>query len=68
LVGTKRTTLDTEDKDTNAEIGAGVIDWRRLFDVAKHGRLEHWFVEQEGKMDHPPMESIASSYNYLKQM
>jgi sugar phosphate isomerase/epimerase len=25
------TTLDTEEKDTNAEIGAGSIDWKRLF-------------------------------------
>ena len=62
------TTLDTEDKDTDAEIGAGVIDWRRLFDVARQGSLRHWFVEHEGKMDHPPMESITISYNYLKQM
>jgi sugar phosphate isomerase/epimerase len=62
------TTLDTEDKDTDAEIGTGVIDWRRLFDVAKQGSLKHWFVEHEGKMDHPHMESIAISYNYLKQM
>jgi sugar phosphate isomerase/epimerase len=62
------TTLDTEDKDTDAEIGAGVIDWRRLFNVANQGSLKHWFVEHEGKMDHPHMESIAISYNYLKQM
>jgi sugar phosphate isomerase/epimerase len=62
------TTLDTEDKDTDAEIGAGVIDWRRLFGVVKPNDLKHWFVEHEGKMDHPPMESIAISYHYLKRM
>ena len=62
------TTLDTEDKDTDAEIGAGVIDWKRLFGVAKTGNLKHWFVEHEGKMAHPPMDSIRISYNYLKQM
>jgi sugar phosphate isomerase/epimerase len=62
------TTLDTEDKDTNAEIGAGVINWKRLFEVAGQASLKHWFVEHEGKMDHTPMESIAISYNYLKQM
>jgi sugar phosphate isomerase/epimerase len=61
-------TLDTEDKDTNAEIGSGVIDWKRLFSVAKHAAVKHWFVEHEGKMDHAPLESIAISYNYLKQM
>ncbi len=62
------TTLDTEDKDTDAEIGAGVINWRRLFEVARQGNLKHWFVEHEGKMEHPPMESIAISYKYLKEM
>ena len=62
------TTLDTEDKDTNAEIGSGAIDWKRLFGAVKQGNVKHWFVEHEGKMDHPPMESIAISYNYLKQL
>jgi sugar phosphate isomerase/epimerase len=62
------TTLDTEDKDTNAEIGSGVIDWKRLFAVARQGDIQHWFVEHEGKMDHSPLESIAISYRRLSQM
>lgn len=62
------TTLDTEDKDTDAAIGAGVIDWRKLFGAIKPGSLKHWFVEHEGKMAHTHMESIAMSYNYLEQM
>ena len=61
-------TLDTEDKDTNAEIGAGVIDWKQLFSVAKPANLRHWFVEHEGKMDHAPMKSIAISYSYLERI
>ena len=61
-------TLDTEDKDTNAEIGAGVIDWKRLFSIAKAANVQHWFVEQEGKMDHPPMQSIAISFRYLARL
>lgn len=62
------TTLDTENKDTDAAIGAGVIDWRRLFSVIKKGDLQHWFVELEGKMDQPPMQSAEMSYDYLKQL
>jgi sugar phosphate isomerase/epimerase len=62
------TTLDTEDKDTDAEIGAGVIDWKRLFQAARAAEVKHWFVEHEGKMAHSPMESIAISYKYLQQM
>ncbi|HZU29209.1 MAG TPA: sugar phosphate isomerase/epimerase [Bryobacteraceae bacterium] len=62
------TTLDTEDKDTNAEIGAGVIDWSRLFAAARQGNVKHWFVEHEGRMDHPPLESIAISCRRLSSM
>jgi sugar phosphate isomerase/epimerase len=61
------TSLDTEEKDTNAEIGSGVIDWKRLFDVAKRGNVKHCFVEHEGEMDHPPLEAITISYKYLQQ-
>jgi sugar phosphate isomerase/epimerase len=64
---TVATSLDTEEKDTDAEIGSGVIDWKRLFEVAKQGRVKHCFVEHEGKMDHPPLEAIAISYKYLQQ-
>ena len=60
------TTLDTEDKDTNAEIGSGSIDWKKLFATAGHyGHVKHYFVEHEGKMAHPPLEALRISYDYL---
>ena len=62
------TTLDTEDKDTNAEIGTGSIDWTTLFEAAKHGHVRHYFVEHEGKMAHPPLAALRISYNYLQQL
>jgi sugar phosphate isomerase/epimerase len=63
------TTLDTEDKDTNAEIGSGSIDWKKLFDtVARYGHVKHYFVEHEGKMAHPPLEALEISYNYLQKL
>ena len=63
------TTLDTEDKDTNAEIGAGSIDWKKLFEVAARNRhVKHYFVEHEGKMAHPPLEALRISYNYLQRL
>jgi sugar phosphate isomerase/epimerase len=63
------TTLDTEDKDTNAEIGAGCIDWQKLFETAaRHGRVKHYFVEHEGKMAHPPLEALQLSYSYLEKL
>jgi len=60
------TTLDTEDKDTNAEIGSGSIDWKKLFATAgRYGHVKHYFVEHEGKMAHPPLEALRISYDYL---
>jgi sugar phosphate isomerase/epimerase len=60
--------IDTEEKDTNAELGAGVIDWKALFQVAAQGNVAHYFVEHEGQMAHPPLESIANSLAYLKTL
>jgi sugar phosphate isomerase/epimerase len=63
------TTLDTEDKDTNAEIGSGSIDWKALFATAgRYGHVRHYFVEHEGKMAHPPLEALKISYNYLQTL
>jgi sugar phosphate isomerase/epimerase len=58
--------IDTEEKDTNAELGSGVIDWRALFAVAARGNVKHYFVEHEGHMGHPPLEAVANSLQYLK--
>jgi sugar phosphate isomerase/epimerase len=60
--------IDTEEKDVNAELGKGVIDWPHLFQVAKRGSIKHYFVEHEGPMDHPPLESIANSLQYLRRI
>jgi sugar phosphate isomerase/epimerase len=63
------TSLDTEDRDRNSEIGAGVLDWRKLFQAASHaGHVKHYFVEHEGKMNHPPLEALQNSYNYLQSL
>jgi sugar phosphate isomerase/epimerase len=57
--------IDTEEKDTNAELGMGVIDWRQLFEVAAQGNIKHYFVEHEGAMVHPPLMAVANSLKYL---
>lgn len=64
---TVSTSLDTEDKDTNAEIGSGVIDWKKLFGAVRPGSVKHCFVEHEGTMDRPLIEAVAVSYKYLQQ-
>jgi len=30
--------------------------------------MEHYFVEHEGKMAHPPLEALQISYNYLAKL
>ncbi len=63
------TSLDTENMDTDSEIGAGCLDWTKIFAAAKRGgHLKHYFVEHEGKMAHPPLESLKISYNYLQTL
>jgi sugar phosphate isomerase/epimerase len=57
--------IDTEEMDTNAELGAGVIDWRALFAVAARGNVKHWFIEHEGAMADPPLTAVAHSLRYL---
>lgn len=62
--------LDTEEMDTNAELGSGVIDWRRLFAVAARGNVKHWFIEHEGAMGSPQlnMSALEHSLRYLQRL
>jgi sugar phosphate isomerase/epimerase len=62
------TSPDGAEQGTNAELGDGVIDWKKLFHVAAQGNIKHYFVEHEGQMAHPPLESVANSLNYLKAL
>ncbi|HXS55233.1 MAG TPA: sugar phosphate isomerase/epimerase [Hanamia sp.] len=48
------------------EVGAGVIDFKRIFDNAKESGMKYFFVEQDGAPD--PFEDVTESYNYLKKM
>ena len=57
--------IDTEDMDTNAALGSGVIDWRALFAVAARGNIKHWFIEHEGAMAGPHMTEVKQSLRYL---
>jgi hypothetical protein len=36
--------------------------------VAAQGNVKHYFVEHEGQMAHPPLESIANLLEYLKTL
>ena len=49
------------------EVGTGSIDWPHILSAAEKLQLEHYFVEQD-HIDGPPMESIRTSYNYLRKI
>jgi len=56
------------DKTTQnpAEVGAGTIDFKRIFDNAKESGMKYFFVEQDGAPQ--PIQNVTDSYNYLEKL
>lgn len=55
------------DKDgTMTEVGKGVIDWKGIFSKADVAGIKHYIAEHD--QPKAPMESIQTSYTYLKQL
>jgi sugar phosphate isomerase/epimerase len=50
------------------EVGAGVIDWRKLLPAARKAGVQRFFVEQEAPFARDPLESIAISAAYLRKL
>jgi sugar phosphate isomerase/epimerase len=55
-------------KDTKfpAEVGTGIVDFKRIFANAKESGMKYFFVEQDGAPQ--PLENVTHSYNYLTKM
>jgi len=51
-----------------AEVGSGVIDWKRLLPAAHAAGVRGFFVEQEAPFEHPRIESVRISADYLKSL
>lgn len=49
-----------------AEVGSGVVDFKRIFDNAKISGMKYFFVEQDGAPQ--PLQNVANSFNYLDKM
>jgi len=49
------------------EVGQGIIDWKKIFQAAKGGGLEHFYVEQD-ECDRDSLESAKMSYEYLHNL
>jgi sugar phosphate isomerase/epimerase len=57
--------MDKADKDRNADIGTGTIDYKVIFSKAKQSGMKHFYVEQESYPG-APIQSVAASIKYLK--
>lgn len=56
------------DKNTMnpAEVGTGVVDFKRAFDNAKESGMKYFFVEQDQAPQ--PIQNVTNSYNYLNKL
>lgn len=50
------------------EVGNGEIDWRTLMAAARRAGIKRYFVEQEPPFEHPPLESLKTSFDYLASL
>lgn len=57
--------MDKADKERNADVGTGSIDYTALFANAKKSGMKHFFMEQE-TYPSSPIESTKKSIEYLK--
>jgi sugar phosphate isomerase/epimerase len=57
--------LDKVNKNP-AEVGTGIVDFKRIFDNAGESGMKYFFVEQDGAPK--PLENVANSFNYLAKL
>jgi sugar phosphate isomerase/epimerase len=57
--------MDKNDKQRNANIGSGTIDWKKIFAASKKSGMKHFYVEQE-TYPGAPIDSVGESIKYLK--
>jgi sugar phosphate isomerase/epimerase len=64
----KADTPNTAMKMTSVEVGNGIVDWRKVLDVAHDAGVKAGFVEQEAPFVRPALESARLSYEFLKRL
>lgn len=57
--------MDKNDRDKNADVGTGSIDYKPIFAQAKKSGMRHWYVEQE-TYPGDPIQSVAASATFMK--
>jgi sugar phosphate isomerase/epimerase len=57
---------DMDEKEKMVDVGKGKIEFGKIFTRAQQAGLKHFFVEHDNPED--PLESIAASYQHLKNL
>lgn len=57
--------MDKANKELNAEIGKGAIDFKAIFAQAKQSGMKRFFLEHETNYIPNPAESIKTSFDYI---
>lgn len=57
--------MDKTNRENNADVGTGSIDFKSLFAVADKAGMKNFFIEQETYPENP-MKSVENSISYLK--
>lgn len=55
-------------KMASAEVGQGIIDWKRLLAAAARTSVRGLYVEQEPPFAASPLESVRASFDYLNAL
>jgi sugar phosphate isomerase/epimerase len=58
--------MEAGDEQYFAEVGSGIIDFKRIFEARDIAGMKYFFVEQDESRRNP-LESIQMSYNYLQE-
>jgi sugar phosphate isomerase/epimerase len=58
--------MDKANKELNAEVGTGSIDFKPIFAQAKLAGVKHYFVEHETNYKPDELGSVKASFEYLK--
>ena len=59
--------MDKVNPDWNAEIGSGKINFKSIFAQAELSGMKRFFLEHESNYEPNPIESAATSFNYIKK-
>ena len=68
LVHIKDYTVTDDGEKRFAEIGSGELDWAMLMKTCEEMGVQYAIVEQDDCYGRDPFESLAISYNYLKEL